>query len=216
MPWRILSAIQRGHFSMRALIVPAILAGSMLLIVASAMTVASSLMESHASHKFGTDSAPLWTMDPVRVDKPAQNYERLPSAVAYVEQTSPRNVVVQNVPSAQNTLIPSDVNREALNWCHARYRSYNDADNSYQPSTGGQRRQCQVPIAAPQQIAQASPDCQIATGDDHARRCAVRYSSYRSSDNTYQPYGGTRCVCTLDGNRSSSNLQALRMVRRST
>lgn len=208
MPWRIFSAIQRGRSSMRSLIVPAVLAGCMLPIVAGAMTVASSLMENHEAHKFGTDSGPPWTVEPVRVDKLAQNYERLPSVVAFVEPSSSRNVVVQNVAAAQEASVTAKVDQEATNWCRARYRSYSDTDNSYQPLTGGPRKPCQAPVAAPQQIAQASQGGQIDTSDDHARRCAARYSSYRASDNTYQPYDGARRVCTLDINCPASNLQA--------
>jgi hypothetical protein len=33
-------------------------------------------------------------------------------------------------------------------WCFARYRSYRIEDNSYQPLSGGPRRQCRAPGAA--------------------------------------------------------------------
>ncbi|WP_320203754.1 BA14K family protein [Agrobacterium rosae] len=194
---------------MKSLIVPTVLVGCMLPIVAGAMTAASGLMATnHEVSMLDTDNGPLWTTAPVRVDRLAQNYERLPSTVAYADPPSAQNSIASNKDEAHNKSDPSQLKQEATAWCRVKYRSYNDADDSYQPSTGGPRKPCLAPSAGARQFAQVRTDSQIAISDDHTQLCAAKYRSYRSSDDTYQSYGGARRVCALAGNRRASNLQA--------
>jgi hypothetical protein len=105
-------------------------------------------------------------------------------------------------------------------WCFARYRSYRVEDNTYQPFSGGERRQCQAPGSENQQTASAAPsrsqskayDQMIAqepqdyaqpVSDDasqvvgseqqagsHEQWCSARYRSYDASDDSYQPFDG--------------------------
>jgi hypothetical protein len=48
------------------------------------------------------------------------------------------------------------VDTAQADWCSARYRSYRAEDNSYQPFSGGPRRQCQAPGSHFEQSASAS------------------------------------------------------------
>jgi hypothetical protein len=110
-------------------------------------------------------------------------------------------------------------------WCYARYRSYRVEDNSYQPFSGGPRRQCEAPGAQAHQAASALPrgqgydagmqdadteeeQAQLVAGRattmggaqvqgaSHEDWCLARYRSYRAEDNSYQPFdGGPRRAC---------------------
>jgi hypothetical protein len=88
-------------------------------------------------------------------------------------------------------------------WCAQRYRSYSADDNSYN-SYSGERKDCVSPymdVASTDDtgLAQAAAaGSQPAVLDDQAHRCAERYASYRTSDNTYQPFGGPRRICVLN------------------
>lgn len=124
------------------------------------------------------DTPDLWTSKPKAVDTAGQEYKRLPTATPpasvaadtretpAVQQTA-AGVVVDNtvtgsinpqqpasVPQPQATLPQPQEERKAMvnpaqaDWCFARYRSYRIEDNSYQPMSGGPRRQCRAPGAA--------------------------------------------------------------------
>lgn len=101
-------------------------------------------------------------------------------------------------------------------WCLGRYRSYRLEDNSYR-SYSGEMRQCESPYMGEMQgaggfhdVAQSgispeeavyAPEAQEAAygspinGNAHVDWCLQRYSSYRSEDNSYQPYHGPRRAC---------------------
>lgn len=94
--------------------------------------------------------------------------------------------------------------QEHEDWCKSRYRSYRSTDNSY-ISYRGQRKDCISPMS--DLFADASLDggeqerlASQVSGDSgsNAARCRARYASYRAVDNTYQPFGGPRRVCTLE------------------
>lgn len=101
-------------------------------------------------------------------------------------------------------------------WCLQKYRSYRIENNSYR-SYSGETRQCESPymdqvsaesgfedlagsgmssqdaVYAP---TQAGPGYDgAARGNAHIEWCLHRYGSYRSADNTYQPYHGPRRAC---------------------
>lgn len=94
--------------------------------------------------------------------------------------------------------------QEHEDWCKSRYRSYRSTDNSY-ISYRGQRKACISPMSdlfadaslggdEQQRLASQVPD----DSGSKAARCRARYASYRATDNTYQPFGGPRRVCTLE------------------
>jgi len=112
---------------------------------------------------------------------------------------------------------PRILSREHVHWCMSRYNSYRAEDGTYQPYNG-KRRPCVSPYMADEtdvydknggaaneilQSAQRSvndddQNGQLMAADitDHTRNCSERYKSYRSEDNTYQPFnGGPRRQC---------------------
>jgi len=102
-----------------------------------------------------------------------------------------------------------------LEWCSERYRSYRADDNSYTAYSGG-RRECvslysgagndstdgygyeettYLPSAGRVELAYVNEEADYVSAD-HAESCFSRYRSYRSEDNSYQPYdGGPRRQC---------------------
>ena len=117
------------------------------------------------------------------------------------------------------------VDTAQADWCYARYRSYRVEDNSYQPFSGGPRRQCEAPGMRAQEAASVSPSndpyatdmaelsgprgsvetfaagashtsMNEVRGGSHEDWCLARYRSYRAEDNSYQPFdGGPRRAC---------------------
>jgi 1A family penicillin-binding protein len=102
--------------------------------------------------------------------------------------------------------------------CSAQYRSFRASDCSYQPYGGGQRRVCPLgqPDAAmagvdlgldmvategalPSQefVTEAGAEsfAEPVVGSCDVAACAAKYSSFRASDCTYQPFDGPRRVC---------------------
>ncbi|MBW9050808.1 BA14K family protein [Rhizobium mesosinicum] len=78
-----------------------------------------------------------------------------------------------------------------LSRCQQRYRSYNVADNTYQPFDGGPRKPC---VIEERELSVGQPAAD-ASSNPHISWCAARYNSYRASDNTYQPFSGPRRQC---------------------
>jgi hypothetical protein len=99
--------------------------------------------------------------------------------------------------------------------CSAQYRSFRAADCSYQPYGGGARRACpfgqpdatmadlesgfgtidpEAAVAA-ETAADAVAEPAMIGGTCDVAACAARYSSFRASDCTYQPFDGPRRVC---------------------
>jgi hypothetical protein len=127
----------------------------------------------------GLDTDHLWTSEPVRIDRDAQTFERLPprysNTVAVIKPKPAKNAIASSpsheafLPSAEGidlvytgavegqrtppqapTLSP-----EHLSWCAERYRSYDPVDNTYR-SFGGEIRDCASPYVAG--TAQAADD----------------------------------------------------------
>lgn len=177
------------------------------------------------------DTTALWTNEAVTVDADGQDLERIDNpriALADGEQqssdapagvesmiwvdpvTTASFVYEDDFAAPQESEDAGAQFSEAHHaWCAQRYRSYDRADNSYNPYRGG-RRECvspyydEVVAASPAEHqvasadgsfgfvaeAQANDNAPQALGAEHVRRCFSRYRSYRLEDNTYQPYGG--------------------------
>lgn len=154
-------------------------------------------------HHFSNLDAPLWTTTPVRIDPKMQNYERLPpqqTAAGSGESSKPAKLVgvgaiAPTYPTATAAIEPPEqewmADRRHLSLCQARYRSYNVADNSYQPFDGGPRKPC---VTEERELSTELPAAGT-NPDPHSSWCAGRYNSYRASDNTYQPFSGPRRQC---------------------
>lgn len=112
---------------------------------------------------------------------------------------------------------PKTLSREHVQWCISRYNSYRADDDTYQPYTG-KRRHCVSPyfangapihdvdrgvaeevlLSSDRSLGDGQKNAPLVTADveDHTRKCGERYKSYRTDDNTYQPYdGGPRRQC---------------------
>ncbi|RWX78409.1 BA14K family protein [Neorhizobium lilium] len=228
-----------------------LLLGSLVVVVAiflGGVYITANMIAEPEPHKFAhIDTPDLWTSRPVKVDGAKQTYERLPSlpiiaSIPASDLPEPRNangnvhtasLVDNTVTSAANTGVEGDdaaasqpgtkIDPAHADWCFARYRSYRVEDNTYQPFSGGSRRQCEEPgssvaqsvsnastNAEPQQeqtmasadlvsvpaSAGAARDIQASGQPNHAEWCQGRYRSYRVEDNSYQPLdGGPRRNC---------------------
>lgn len=182
---------------------------------------ASALMAKPATETLGNiNVADLWSSEPKRVNRANPELERAPAAPpvdlvssdslavsepsiatanasAEIDRTEPGDPVEETDRAmAQDPVVG---NPEHQAWCERRYRSYRADDNSYS-AFSGERKACISPymdVASTDDIGRMSPSADLMT-DDHMRKCQARYSSYRASDNTYQPYGGPRRACMID------------------
>lgn len=145
------------------LIASSVLASSLLLFGSGVVATTIWFSNAERPHQFnGLDTADLWTNAPTRVNTAEQHLERLPSqavvdatpetekaaqlAAANQAATSGGNSAQQVGPgidtmetgaiTANNVPV---VNEAHVAWCSNRYRSYNEADNSYRPYGGGVR-----------------------------------------------------------------------------
>lgn len=155
----------------------------------------------HTSLRLGLQPD-LWTLEPTRVVQSRQHYQRLPALLSsYAEQEAKRAALISQVPVAQpqTPLVqatPTDAVQSTghQEWCSAKYRSYDNATDTYR-SFSGERRACISPhTEVPSPIVMT-----MSVDQDHARWCAAKYVSYRSSDNSYQPFAGSRLTCQAPG-----------------
>lgn len=185
----------------------------------------------------GEDVASVWTSIPRQVERGAQGLERiaavLPAGVSPVNAAeadeaddmiagetgapvSVSSMTTAALPAEEDPITDDDVQMlmdAHVAWCHERYRSYREADNSYQPYSGG-RRDCVSPHLGDLTFADGAAEAVNVAGyvaDDgagspagdpwrelglvdmspaHVDDCLRRYRSYRVEDNSYQPYGG--------------------------
>ncbi|MCV0409108.1 MAG: BA14K family protein [Rhizobiaceae bacterium] len=115
-----------------------------------------------------TGAAAPWTVEPVAVDADQQDYERLPAVArpsdkpaAGRPKTAPdreAGAEIDPVTTAslqtgeaglarehgdderrEDSGIDQELLAAHLDWCHDRYRSYRESDNSYRPYSGGTR-----------------------------------------------------------------------------
>ena len=146
----------------------------------------------------------LASSDSLAVNPPvvAQPMASMDNASAEINKTEPGAPVNDtDLAMAQDQAIdnPEHQAPEHQAWCERRYRSYSADDNSYS-AYSGERKSCISPymdVASTNDIGRMSPPSDLAT-DNHVRQCQERYSSYRVSDNTYQPYSGPRRACVID------------------
>jgi hypothetical protein len=161
-----------------------LLLGSLVLLVMvflSGVIITANVIAEPEPHKFAhVDTPDLWTSKPKAVDTAGQDYQRLPAATppasiaadtretAAVQQTASGGAVDTTVTGSlnpqQRPIVPQPqeerramVDPAQADWCFARYRSYRIEDNSYQPLSGGPRRQCQAPGAPASGTVAAAP-----------------------------------------------------------
>ena len=153
---RITSAISRWRPPMKSVIAPALATLSFSMILVCGVFAASALMPRYETHKFENLDASIWTSKPTRVDQTAQTFERLPPEIKIADTGEQRfdfrdPLDTQSQSASQSPKAQRDEPRVSLEtsamsvWCHSRYRSYRDSDNSYQPFSGGPRAQCKRP-----------------------------------------------------------------------
>lgn len=219
------------------------------ILFAAGLVVVAYATRDYEPHHFAHMETPdLWTSMPTAVDPAKQDYQRIEGlqVAAYVAPTDgdvetasfarseERDVqtrdtaedVAEAVQPAQSAATGNaQIDAGHVDWCFARYRSYQVEDNSYQPYGGGPRRECVSPVTdvvsvkpamdtfnanGREQIrdmAVTSPALMLSqeqqtaevrsmpTGT-HEAWCHERYRSYRSEDNSYQPLdGGPRRAC---------------------
>lgn len=99
-----------------------------------------------------------------------------------------------NAPSLDQEYVQCDVRM-----CAAKYQSFRASDCTYQPYTGGSRLRCERSSPRGREepsLAEAAATSRGGSGRCNYDLCAANYSSFRSSDCTYQPYdGGPRRMC---------------------
>lgn len=87
-----------------------------------------------------TDTAAVTTTDPDRA-APASDVDNTTTASI---DPQPDDAAEEGRMDMADQSEPG-INAEQAAWCYARYRSYRIEDNSYQPYSGGARRQCEAP-----------------------------------------------------------------------
>jgi hypothetical protein len=174
-----------------------------------AASVASLVLANPEGHSFKNMSgADLWTVQPVKVDRSAQNYERLPAVLSSYATSEPKIRVASTptVPGVSTEQAQSAPSSEHLTWCKDRYRSYDAQTNSYRAFTG-EVRTCTSPfdsMVPTASVSQPGTNQTEAPDSVAVSWCAARYQSYRAQDNTYQPFEGPRKTC--DGPRASNDV----------
>lgn len=198
---------------MRNIVAGLILTGCMLPVAAGAMKIANEFTRITKPHEFASlDSQPLWTSQVVRVDVSQQAYQRVPGTpmpenlFAEARGSNEGAGMLGNTASAADSHDNQGQIEVAIQeWCSARYRSYDAADNSYQPYGGGPRKPCAAPQELTSTVQQAAAEPSSPALDEHARWCSSRYNSYRAEDNTYQPFSGGRKQCNSPEIQAASN-----------
>lgn len=174
-------------------------------------------------HPLDVNNGSLWSSKPLRVDKTAQNLQRLPArpvarqpekaqqapGASHVQPVSGPEKSIDATTTAAISADPASTRSPAhVEWCSQHYQSYDPQDDSYN-AYSGVRRKCVSPYStepAPSTkranssgfITAANADEMPSSGvnSEHVRSCFDRYRSYRPEDNTYQPYsGGPRKQC---------------------
>ena len=196
----------------------------LMLVIMIGLPLANAFVERPGAHPFQhLNDPPLWTSEPVRIDRMAQAYPREDTVLPDLDTAVASNEAGQF--AAPTTRVASDAGAATelasatsatgglpdahVAWCAARYRSYQPEDNTYQPFSGP-RRNCVSPDETPSNSVAAVDEEQSAdrveasmpasattdaTLRDHVAWCGARYSSYRPEDNTYQPFSGPRRIC---------------------
>jgi hypothetical protein len=167
----------------------------------AAASVASLVMaKSDTPHLTSISTPDLWTETPVKVDPSKQTYERLPPVLSTYAVNTPK-ITRESRPQVASVMPTQDQpvgSRDHVDWCAAKYHSFNPETNSYR-SFSGDIRTCVSPFDGAAEAAAPMPQDQGQTTEavapSIASWCATRYQSYRAEDNTYQPYDGPRRTC---------------------
>jgi hypothetical protein len=155
----------------------------LILVFLSGVIITANVIAEPEPHKFAhMDTPDLWTSQPKAIDAAKQDYDRVGTVAppVSVAAEAPKAPAVQQASAAAavDTAVTGSVNpqqpggvpqrqeqeqQQAMvdpaqaNWCYARYRSYRVEDNSYQPFSGGPRRQCRAPGTTAAEAVSAAP-----------------------------------------------------------
>jgi hypothetical protein len=187
---------------MKSLATPSMFLPVIPIVLVGGLGFASYGIREPAPHHFANLDAPLWTTIPTHVDPKTQNYERLPplQAAANDLSSTPAKLVGVTAIAPPDATMTGAIEQPKQEWtadgrhlsrCQQRYRSYNVADNTYQPFDGGPRKPCVIEEREPSVGLPAAGAAQ----SPHISWCAARYNSYRAVDNSYQPFDGPRRQC---------------------
>jgi membrane peptidoglycan carboxypeptidase len=146
--------------------------------------------------QFVTAATPLVGQQPQVAAAPASN-----PATSQPDDLAARATEVTQAPSAQAGNAMCDVQA-----CSGMYRSFRASDCTYQPYWGGGRQVCGMNARQMTPVARTSAETtgagsttaqQGTSGQCNVEACSRTYSSFNSSDCTYQPFGGgARQLCT--------------------
>lgn len=188
-----------------------------------ALAVANQMMLPEKNvEKLHMNEPALWTSTPTVVTDHLA-YERIPGVtvpeneiqVATVNDRAAKTRAASKIRSQFKSEILAETARTdmidtaGIEACSARYRSYRESDNTYQPYGGGARRPCTLrnddigsesaSANNASRMGEAAVMSDAANGTDalfaHERWCQNRYSSYDPSSDTYQPFDGPRTAC---------------------
>ena len=203
---------------MKSLIAPIVATASFATIALSCLGAASLMTEPYRQHEFQNLKSGIWTAGPVRIDAASQTFERLaavapPAATAPEANRSSRSSDLSPetavLPASEASTETAAANVAGNAVCQRKYRSYRPADNTYQPLSGGPRRQCELPGGgdALQQAEMTTPAeaTAINSSTEHVSWCKTRYSSYNTADDTYQPFGAAERRTCLSPTTVASN-----------
>lgn len=204
------------------------------MVIGGVVLASAALAPEEDPHRFtGLDIDDLWTMEAVRIDRSAQDLERLPPRYAshvVMSEPSVRQsqegaatassdanyqvgdidiLVTSAIDEATSGFGTDTLPPEHLSWCEARYRSYDPVHNTYR-SFSGTVRPCNSPFQVEVMadiredemevinVSASHAETGLTVNESQVNACMDRYRSYRSSDNTYQPFGGgPRRQCQL-------------------
>lgn len=174
----------------------------------AAASIASIILAAPERHTFASETASdLWTTAPVRIDRSAQSFERVPAQFSTyaLAQPSAKTGLAKGPATVAAPVLNTAMSSEHLSWCIDRYRSFDAKTNTYR-SFSGQTRTCYSPYeSGPSTTVTAAESVQPTSVTAAAASwCSARYQSYRVEDNTYQPYDGPRRAC--EGPRASSEV----------
>jgi 1A family penicillin-binding protein len=147
--------------------------------------------------QFVTAAAPIVAQQPQIAAAPESQPGNQPAPQS---DLSARATEVTQAPSTQAGNAMCDVQA-----CSSIYHSFRASDCTYQPYSGGPRQTCTMgarpytPVARNSQETTGAGTTTAAapSGQCNVEACSRTYSSFNSSDCTYQPYGGGgRQLCT--------------------
>lgn len=126
-------------------------------------SVASVFKGSEGPSLTTTGESDLWTSTPVKIDRFAQTFERIPPVLSTYASAPPRtsggtSLTEQKVAAPLSPAASEPpMSTEHLDWCASRYRSFNPATNSYR-SFSGEVRTCSSPFETSSSVSLYSVD----------------------------------------------------------